>query len=56
MKLYNLIVDGVEYRSSSPLTEEIVRKKMKAMTDSKAFNVDDNCETCKEQQNKEESS
>lgn len=36
-KFYTITVDGVEYKSTSPLTPELVRRKMQSLNNSGAF-------------------
>lgn len=49
LKIYTVIVDGVEYKSTSPITAEQVRKKNRRMATSQAFADNDECEDCDKQ-------
>ena len=45
-KLYTIVVDGKEYKSSSPITKEQIIKKEKLMDKSGAFAEEKDCPDC----------
>lgn len=44
--IYKVVVNGVEYRSTSPITAVQVRGKVRNMANSGAFAEDGECEDC----------
>lgn len=50
--LYTLVIDGETYQSSSPITEEQIRRKVSKMESSGAFadgeGDDEHCHECEE--------
>lgn len=44
--IYTVMVDGKEYRSTSPITAEQVRGKIRTMANSNAFAEGEECEDC----------
>lgn len=46
VKIYTVVVNGVEYKSTSPITASQVRQKNLSMSTSGAFDEDGGCEDC----------